>query len=532
MSAQPSIAGTATEALIRRLRSILDDDCVITDLATRRLVSSDVYSVGITVPVVIRPRTAAQLAAAVAAATSAGFAVVPRGGGMSYTGGYLCEREDSVLVDVSGLDEIIEINEQDMYVTAGAGVTWKKLYAALAAKGLRLPAFGTHSGARATVGGGLSNGGLFFGTARFGTVADALLSLEVVLADGTLVRTGQAGFRAGRPFYRTYGPDLTGLFVHDTGALGIKTAATFRLIRMPEHTGYASFVFEGAVDAANALCEVCRTGAAEEAYVMDPESTQKNLSAGDFRSDLRVLKGVIKGQGSLLKGLKEGIALAAAGRSFIEADVFSLHVVCTGRTEAALQADLDACRKAALDLGGEEIANSIPKATRGDTFPPLNGILGPKGDRWAALNAKVGYSDAGRIITAADAILAEYRERMQALNITINRLFIGMSTPAFSYEPVFHWHDEWLPLHRAVPEAAHLARFAEPAPAPEARALVHEIRARLANLFADLGAASNQIGKTYPYLDALNPETRELLKSLKKTLDPKGLLNPGALGLR
>ena len=82
--------------------------------------------------------------------------------------------------------------------------------AQLAPLGLRLPFFGTFSGARATVGGGLSNGALFHGTGRHGTAADCALGLAVVLADGTVLQTGQAGF-GGRPFYRTYGPDLTGL---------------------------------------------------------------------------------------------------------------------------------------------------------------------------------------------------------------------------------------------------------------------------------------------------------------------------------
>jgi FAD/FMN-containing dehydrogenase len=108
-----------------------------------------------------------------------------------------------------------------MYVTVEAGVTWKQLHEALAPRGLRLPFFGTFSGATATVGSGIANGALFFGTARYGTAADCALGLEVVLADGTLLHTGQAAF-GGKPFYRTYGPDLTGLFTHDSGTLGIK----------------------------------------------------------------------------------------------------------------------------------------------------------------------------------------------------------------------------------------------------------------------------------------------------------------------
>ena len=144
-----------------------------------------------------------------------------------------------------------------MFITVEAGVTWKRIHEALAPFGLRLPFYGTFSGARATVGGGLSNGALFHGTARHGTGADGVLGLELVLADGTLLRTGQAGF-GGKPFYRTFGPDLTGLFLHDCGAFGIKVEATLRLIRSPGHSGHASFVLPDIERAALLLAEVTR----------------------------------------------------------------------------------------------------------------------------------------------------------------------------------------------------------------------------------------------------------------------------------
>ena len=57
-----------------------------------------------------------------------------------------------------------------------------------------------------------------------------------------------------------------------------------------------------------------------------------------------------------------------------------------------------------------------------------------------------------------------------------------------------------------------------------------EIRSKIVEVFAEFGAASNQIGKTYPMLASLNPDSRSVLRALKKELDPEGLINPGALG--
>ncbi len=105
---------------------------------------------------VVRPGSTADLSASVRAITEAGFAVVPRGAGMSYTGGYLPTSDRSVTIDMARMDRVLEINRDDMYVRVEAGVTWAKLHEALADTGLRTPMWGTLSGLRATVGGGLS----------------------------------------------------------------------------------------------------------------------------------------------------------------------------------------------------------------------------------------------------------------------------------------------------------------------------------------------------------------------------------------
>lgn len=102
---------------------------------------------------------------------------------------------------------------------------------------------------------------MFFGSARYGAAADNVLPLEVVLADGKLLRTGQSAIRnAAIPAYRLYGPDFAGMFLHDSGAIGVKAEATFRLIRTPAHTGFASFAFSSLATAAAALSEIARSG--------------------------------------------------------------------------------------------------------------------------------------------------------------------------------------------------------------------------------------------------------------------------------
>lgn len=520
-----TVAATVTEAVI----GIVGTEGWLTDAAVRAARSADVYSEGATCAAVLRPADRDALAAAVKLLGDAGYALIPRGGGMTYTGGYTPPDERSVIVDTSRLDRIVEVKPEDMFITVEAGVTWKRIHETLAPLGLRLPFFGTFSGARATVGGGLSNGALFHGTGRYGTGADGTLGLVVALADGTLLATGQRGF-GGRPFYRTYGPDLTGLFLHDCGAFGIKVEATLRLIRAPAATDYVSFAVPDIEHAGLLLSELSRSGAAEEAYVFDPASTRKNLQGVDLKRAVGTLGKVLRGQGSWLKGLKDGARLVAAGREFVPDVAFSVHAVCAGRSAAAVAADLAACRDIAAGLGAVEIPNSIPMAVRANPFPPPQ-ALGAEGERWVALNAKVAHSDALALLRDAEALLAAHAEAMREDGIWMSRLLIGISNHAFSYEPVFHWRDAWLPLHRETAEPATLAAHPEPPPNLRARARVHALRGEMIELFRRHGAASNQIGRTYPWLDAARPETRRAIEMLKAGLDPRGRMNPGVLGL-
>ena len=518
--------------LIAALASCIGASRVITDPVERALLSSDLYAVGVTCAAAIRPADTASLAAAVAAATRAGYALIPRGGGLSYTGGYVPDTGRTVIVDTRDLAGIVELDTEGMTLTVRAGTTWEAIDAALASHGLRLPYFGTFSGRAATVGGGLSGGALFFGSARYGAAADNVLDLEIVCADGRVLRTGQAAFRHGKPFYRTHGPDFTGLFLHDGGVLGIKTEATFRLIERPASTGYLSWAFPDAASAVASLSAIARSGATEEAYVFDPATTARGLAAGDIGSDLRRLRSIVAGPGGLLAGLRAGVRVVLAGRRLAPAGCYSLHLACAGRGPAALAADLQACRALLARHGGRELPNSIPMGVRARPFDNLNGVLGPQGERWTALNAKVRHGDAPVIVARFGALAGEYRDRMAAARVTCSTLFTAMNTHAFSFEAVYHWPDRWLPLHRATADPAFLAQLPPDTPNPAGTALVAELRERTLDLFDELGVASNQLGRTYRYYDNLAPGTRALLDAMKAELDPRGLMNPGVLAPR
>lgn len=115
---------TADPQLIENLRQLMGAKRVITDPSQRSYYSTDLSAYpAVMAAAVIQPGSVEELARAVKLIAAAGYALIPRGGGMSYTRGYVPERHESVLVDMRGMNGIVEINTDDMYVTVEAGCT-------------------------------------------------------------------------------------------------------------------------------------------------------------------------------------------------------------------------------------------------------------------------------------------------------------------------------------------------------------------------------------------------------------------------
>ncbi|HKP65206.1 MAG TPA: FAD-binding oxidoreductase, partial [Casimicrobiaceae bacterium] len=254
---------SATDAFIARLRGIVGPAAVETSLEQRQFFSLDFSEEpGALALAVVKPKNTEQVAAIVKAASAAGIAVNTRGGGMSYTRGHVPVRPETIIVDATGLNRILEVNVVDRYVTLETGVTWAQLRAALADTGYRVPYLGTLSGNWATVGGGLSQNATGMGRM---TLAEHVLGLEVVLGDGRILVTGSSATSGTAPFYRYNGPDLTGMFLCDSGAFGIKTKVHLLLEPWPK-MAFGCVTFRDRIAVAEAQAAMATSGLHTEAF--------------------------------------------------------------------------------------------------------------------------------------------------------------------------------------------------------------------------------------------------------------------------
>jgi hypothetical protein len=515
-------------SVLDELRAALGDAQVVTDLAERAFYSSDVYRQVEPALAVLRPPSVDALAAAVRIATSAGHPIVARGGGMSYTDAYLPTSAHALMLDMSALDAIIEINETDRYVTVECGVTWAKLYAELDARGLRTPYWGPLSGLRATVGGALSQGSIFLGSARFGSIGDTVIGLEVIAANGELLKTGSAAGANAAPFLRYFGPDLTGLFVGDAGALGIKARATLKLLPKFAELEGLSFACDSAESLCAAMGEVARSGLASECFGFDPFLQSQRMKRASLLADVKTLGKVMQSGGSLLGALKEGARLVATGRNFLDDVRYSLHLTVEAHSRDELNANLATLRRL-LKPHAREVENAVPKVLRADPFVPPNSMLGPSGERWVPVHGIVPLSQAAQAWAAVQALFARHTSAMQALKVEAGYLVTTIGSNAFLLEPVFYWPDVQLDFHKRLVEPGYLKKLTDFPENLAARALVDELKHALKALFQSLGATHFQLGKFYHYRQGRNPASLKLLDALKHALDPRGLINPGAL---
>lgn len=210
---------------------------------------------------VVLPETTSNVQEIVRLASKYGVPLIPKGGGSNRTG-MLVPIFGGIVIDTIKMDKIVEIDQDNLSVTVQPGITLKELEERLSGHGLAL---NQEQGSLkvATVGGSISTHGYSRKHNKYGIIADRIMSLEVVLANGDILRTGP------KVLYTSTGYRVHQLFVGAEGTLGIITEATLRVEPLPEardailafHDGFWS-----AYEAARRLVQSGLSFVGSEAY--------------------------------------------------------------------------------------------------------------------------------------------------------------------------------------------------------------------------------------------------------------------------
>lgn len=199
---------------------------------------------------VVYPETAEQVSAVMKVSRQFQVPVVPFGLGSSLEG-HVIPQSGGITIDFSLMNKVLAVFEEDFLVKVQPGVTRSQLNKELKKYGLF---FTVDPGADATLGGMVATNASGTTSVKYGVMRDQVRDLEVVLADGTIIHTGNMAAKSSS------GLHLNGLFTGSEGTLGCFTEMTLRVYGIPEHITAARASFPTVKDAVEAVVSILQAG--------------------------------------------------------------------------------------------------------------------------------------------------------------------------------------------------------------------------------------------------------------------------------
>ncbi|MGE7759902.1 FAD-binding oxidoreductase [Peribacillus sp. NPDC097895] len=201
---------------------------------------------------VIQTKSTEELVSLVKFANREKIPLYPRGQSTSLSGGPLPVK-GGIVLDLSVMNDILEIHEEDLVAVVSPGVLTSNIHKAAEQKGFMYPPDPSSSHV-STIGGNLAENSGGPRGLKYGVTKDYVIGLEVITPEGELIKTG------GSTVKNVTGYDLTKLIVGSEGTLGIITKAVLRLIPKPKATATIMVIFDSLVDAGSAISKILSAG--------------------------------------------------------------------------------------------------------------------------------------------------------------------------------------------------------------------------------------------------------------------------------
>jgi len=419
--------------------------------------------------VVVFAYTTEQISAIMRLANEAKMPVTVQGSGTATTGASL-PVEGGILLDVHKMNNILEISKDNFYARVEPGVICNQLNAELAKQKLMFPP-NPGSEAIATIGGMMSTNSSGHRAVKYGTARDYVKDMQVVLADGTVIKTG---FKTPKS---SFGYDLNHVFASSEGTLGVITEIMVKIRPVPEYNALALAIFHDLFAAGKAVTDIIGSGIQLTACeIMDKYS-------------LKVVEEAINKDVSKIEAM---LIIESDGvKETVERDMERIGEICKKHGVQEYTWSADPAKAAEIMEARGKLVPTLSRIKPGNRLVPISEDLGIPPTRIP------------EVIKRAQEIADKY----DLLLTTFGHIGDGNVHTTFVTD--MRSQDEWDRLRPAADELAELALEMGGTVTAE----------------HGTGLARN------PYIEKQLGPALDVMRSIKKALDPNGILNPGKMGL-